>query len=92
MGVVGSCGASRDGVNGHEQARASGRGGLRQCFGVEKVGRVGVVGSCGATRDGVSGHERALASGSRGQRQGLGVEKWGRLGFVKSISTRWLET
>jgi len=83
-----ACRARKDGVSGHERARASLIRGQHQGFGFGKGGRVGVVGSCGASRDGVGGHERALASGSRGQRQGFGLAKGTRLGFVESISTR----
>jgi len=84
VGEVGSGGASRDGVSGHERARASGRGVARQSFGAEKGGRVGEVGSCGASRDGVSGHERARASGRGWPRQGFGDHKGGRVGVVGS--------
>jgi len=75
--VVKSCMANRDGVSGHDRARASGSGGgPRQSFVVENGGRLGVVGCCGASIDGVSGHARAQANG---QRQGFGVENVGRV-------------
>jgi len=49
VGVVGSCGASRDGV-GHEQTLASGCTGPRPGLGDGKEGRLGVHRSCGASR------------------------------------------
>ena len=51
-----ACRARKDGVSGHERARASLIRGQHQGFGFGKGGRVGVVGSCEASRDGVSGH------------------------------------